>query len=209
MSESSSQTISMVFKSRENLLKQLKSQGYDTKNYDNFNVNEVHAMFVNKQLDFTLEGNDNKKTHVIYHIEKTLRKENIDDYIEKIFDLEKLLSRDDMLVIVMKTLPNDTIINHLKHIWESTKLFVVIHGIQKLQFNILEHSLISPHTILSDKEKIDTMKKYNIMDESQMPNISRFDPVALAIGLKPDQVCKILRTSKTAIQSNYYRICSQ
>ena len=65
MSESSSQTISMVFKSRENLLKQLKSQGYDTKNYDNFNVNEVHAMFVNKQLDFTLEGSDNKKTHVI------------------------------------------------------------------------------------------------------------------------------------------------
>ena len=78
-----------------------------------------------------------------------------------------------------------------------------------MQFNILEHSLISPHTILSDKQTTDVMKKYNIMETSQMPNISRFDPVALAIGLKPEQVCKILRTSKTAIQSNYYRICSQ
>ena len=52
-------------------------------------------------------------------------------------------------------------------------------------------------------------KKYNIMDKSEMPDISRFDPVALSIGLKPDEVCKIVRSSKTSIQSNYYRICSQ
>jgi len=53
------------------------------------------------------------------------------------------------------------------------------------------------------------MKKYNIMDKSQMPDISRFDPVALSIGLRPNEICKIIRTSKTSIQSIYYRICSQ
>ena len=42
-----------------------------------------------------------------------------------------------------------------------------------------------------------------------MPQISRYDPVAQAIGLRPGQICKITRPSKTAITSNYYRICSQ
>ena len=51
------------------------------------------------------------------------------------------------------------------------------------------------------------MKKYNISDITQFPDISRFDPVAQVIGLRPGQVCEITRDSKTAIESNYYRYC--
>ena len=50
--------------------------------------------------------------------------------------------------------------------------------------------------------------EYNIVDDSQFPKISRFDPVAMAIGIRPEELCKIIRPSKTAIESNYYRICS-
>jgi DNA-directed RNA polymerase subunit H (RpoH/RPB5) len=209
MSEISSQTISLISKSRSNLLDQLKYQGYDISNYDEFSIEEINAMFINKQLEMTLIGTENKKTHVIYHIEKTLRKENINDYIEKIYNVEQILSKIDMLVIVMKTQPNDTLIKHLKHIWEEQNIFIVIHGIPKLQFNLLNHDFVPPHTILTKQETEDVMKKYNIMNTSEMPDISRFDPVALSIGLRPTEVCKILRTSKTAIQSFYYRICSQ
>lgn len=208
MSEISSQTISLIFKSRVNLLAQLEYQGYNIADFKDFSVEEINAMFLNKQLNMTLSGT-NKKTHVIYHIEKTLRKENIDEYVEKIFNVEQLLSKDDMLIIVMKTQPNDTLIKHQKHIWEEKGIFIVIHGIPKLQFNLLEHDFVSPHTKLSEEDSSKIMKKYNIMDKSQMPDISRFDPVALAIGLRPGEICEIIRTSKTAIQSNYYRICSQ
>ena len=45
------------------------------------------------------------------------------------------------------------------------------------------------------------------MDNSQWPEISRFDPVAQAIGLRPKQVCKIIRSSETSITNEYYRIC--
>jgi DNA-directed RNA polymerase subunit H (RpoH/RPB5) len=51
------------------------------------------------------------------------------------------------------------------------------------------------------------MIKYNITDKIQFPDISRFDPVARVIGLRPGQVCNIIRASKTAIEANYYRIC--
>ena len=209
MSEISSQTISLIAKSRANLLEQLNYQGYDITPYNEFSIEEINAMFLNKQLNMTLSSNKNKKTYVIYHIEKTLRKENIDDYVEKVYNVEQILTKDDMLVIIMKTQPNDTLIKHLKHIWEEKKIFIVIHGIPKLQFNLLNHEFVPPHTILTKEETEEVMKKYNIMDKSEMPDISRFDPVALSIGLKPDEVCKIVRSSKTSIQSNYYRICSQ
>ena len=42
---------------------------------------------------------------------------------------------------------------------------------------------------------------------SKFPAISRFDPVATTIGLKPEQLCEITRPSKTAITSKYYRLC--
>lgn len=209
MSEISSQTISLIFKSRQNLLDQLRYQGYDVSDVLEFSVEEINAMFSNKQLDMTLMGKNNMKTHVIYHIEKTIRKENIDDYAEKIFDIEKILSKNDMLIIVSKSAPNDTLIKKLKHLWETKGVYIIIHGIPKLQFNLLEHDFVSPHVKLTKEEGEDIMKKYNIMDPSQMPDISRFDPVALAIGLRPGEICKITRTSQTAIQSFYYRICSQ
>jgi DNA-directed RNA polymerase subunit H (RpoH/RPB5) len=51
------------------------------------------------------------------------------------------------------------------------------------------------------------MKKYNIDELSQFPEISRFDPVACVIGIKPNEICEINRPSKTSINANYYRIC--
>ncbi len=49
--------------------------------------------------------------------------------------------------------------------------------------------------------------KYNIMNDTQLPEISRFDPVAKAICIRPGEVCEIIRPSKTSIKSTYYRIC--
>ena len=51
------------------------------------------------------------------------------------------------------------------------------------------------------------MKKYNITDLKSFPAISRFDTVAQAIGLRPNQICEIDRPSITAVISKYYRLC--
>ena len=60
---------------------------------------------------------------------------------------------------------------------------------------------------MSNEEKNDIKKRYNIVDDSKFPQISRFDPVATVIGLRPEQLCKIIRSSKTAITSEYFRLC--
>jgi DNA-directed RNA polymerase subunit H (RpoH/RPB5) len=40
-----------------------------------------------------------------------------------------------------------------------------------------------------------------------LPEISRFDPLALAIALRPGQVAKFIRNSATALHQDYFRIC--
>ena len=102
---------------------------------------------------------------------------------------------------------NETIINELKHIWEKDGIFIVIENIKRLQFNILKHVLVPQHIIIDDKEVEEVMKKYNIKNKMEFPDISRFDPVARVIGLRPGDVCRIIRPSKTAITTEYYRVC--
>ena len=79
--------------------------------------------------------------------------------------------------------------------------------LKQLQFNILDHTLVPPHRILSEAEVDAIKEKYNITQDSQFPEISRFDPVANAFGMRPGEVCEIIRGSKTAIMTKYYRLC--
>ena len=208
----SSGTISTVFKSRQNLLKLLYQQDFDIKDYEEFSVNEVHVMYNNKQLDMMMTSKtdgENKKVYVKYHLAKTLRRENINDYIDDLYNLEQVLTKNDTLILVIKQEPNESMINILSQIWEQDGIFIIIYNIDRLQFNILEHKYVPKHTILNDEEVKTMKKRYNIVNDTELPEISRYDPVAQAIGMRPGQICKIIRPSKTAITTDYYRICSQ
>ena len=110
-------------------------------------------------------------------------------------------------MIIIKDDMNETMTNLLKHTWEQDGILIVIQSIKRLQFNILDHVLVPSHRVLTNDEVSVVKARYNIMDDSQFPDISRFDPVAQIIGIRPGQVCEIIRPSKTAIMSQYYRIC--
>jgi len=138
---------------------------------------------------------------------KMLRPANLHEMIDDLFNLEEVLKKDDTLFIIIKDEINETLTNELKHIWEKDGIFVVIESIKRLQFNILNHTLVPNHRVMDKNEVEEIMKKYNIKDKTQFPDISRFDPVARVIGLRPGNVCQITRSSKTAIQASYYRVC--
>jgi DNA-directed RNA polymerase subunit H (RpoH/RPB5) len=213
-SQNSSSSISSFYKSRKTILDLMKKQNYNTEDYENFSVNDVNSMFQNKQLDMLLEKNDPdpddkkiRKIYIKYYLEKTLRPQNVQEIIDDLFNLEEILTKDDTLMIIVKDETNETLLNLIKHIWEQDGLLIVIQNIKRLQYNILEHTLVPKHRILTRTEYSSIKEKFNIMDDSQFPEISRFDPVAQVIGIRPGQVCEIIRPSKSAIQSTYYRIC--
>jgi DNA-directed RNA polymerase subunit H (RpoH/RPB5) len=214
-SQNSSVLISTIYNSRKIILDLMAKQGYNINDYANFSVSEVNSMKQNNQLDMLLETSDEnvtpetpkRKIYIRYYLGVRPAPKNIQEMIDDLFVLSETLQKTDTLFIIIKDEPNETLINELKHIWESEGIFIVIESIKRLQYNILEHVLVPPHTILKETEVDDIMKRYNITDKIQFPDISRFDPVARVIGLRPGQVCKIVRPSKTSIEANYYRIC--
>lgn len=203
--------ISDIYKSRKVVLELMENQGYDVTGYSNFSLNEVNAMKQNNQLDMLLESksdaSENKKIYIRYYLAKTFRPSNVNEIIEDLFVLTETLKKSDTLYIIIKDETNETLINELKHIWEKDGIFIIVESIKRLQFNILKHILVPQHRVMKNDEVKEIMIRYNITDFNQFPDISRFDPVARAIGLRPGEVCHIIRPSKTSINTNYYRIC--
>jgi DNA-directed RNA polymerase subunit H (RpoH/RPB5) len=213
-SNNSSSLISSIYKSRNILLELMEAQEYNINDNFEFSINEINAMFTNKQLDMILEKiNENTKTnrknkiYIRYYLAKTLRPQNIQEMIDDLYHVEEILTKEDTLYIIVKDEPNETMIQLLKQIWEQDGIFIIIESLKRLQFNILKHSLVPPHKIISTADVNVIKERYNIMNDAQFPELSRFDPVSKAIGIRPGQVCEIIRPSKTSIISNYYRIC--
>jgi len=151
-----------------------------------------------------------KKVFVAFHLKNIMR--DIEPYLEEYFLSETALKTTDWLVIVVKDEMNDsmreTIQMKQRQAWDNHGFFVTILTLPRLQFNILSHKMVPSHSILPVKQKDEVVTRFcirNIMEE--FPTISRFDPVAQVIGIRPEQVCHIVRPSRTAITSDYYRVC--
>ena len=214
-SQNTSSLISQIYNSRKTIIELMKEQNYNTIDYEGFSISEVSTMQINNQLDMILTKNSNntenidtehlQKIYVKYYLVKSLRPVNLQEIIDDLFTVN-VLKKTDTLLVVVKDDINETLINTVKHIWESENIFIILICLQRLQFNILKHMLVPHHRIIDETEKINVKNRYNLKDD-EFPKISRFEPVAQVIGIRPGQVCEIERASNTAISSYYYRIC--
>ena len=205
-----SNLILTIYKSRKTILEILETnQDYDTSDYRDFSINEIDAMYANNQLDMLVKHNtEDKKIYIKYYLSaKQIKPQNLDDIIEDLFSIENVLTKNDTLMIIVEDEPNDTIHTKMKYLYDHDGVFVVIHNIKRLQFNILTHRLVPECKLLNKKEVDSLMKEFNIKETKQLPEISRFDPQALAMCLRPGDVCKFQRDSATAMKYNYYRVC--
>jgi DNA-directed RNA polymerase subunit H len=76
---------------------------------------------------------------------------------------------------------------------------------KKKKIDVLLHELVPKHILLTKKETLELLNKYQIA-LSDLPQIFEKDPVAIAIGAKEGDVIKIVRDSETTVKSvNYYR----
>ena len=102
---------------------------------------------------------------------------------------------------------SETILTKIKYLYAQENIFIVIHNIKRLQYNILDHSLVPKASILTTSEINKLKDKYNLQSVNQLPEVSRFDPQSLAMCLRPGEVCKYERKSPTAMNTDYYRVC--
>lgn len=205
-----SSTISNIYTSRNIILDLVNERGYDTSDYEDRSINDIQKMYNEKQLDMLLEKkdeNDDRKLFIKYHLTGRIGSTQIYEYIDDLYNLEEILTKDDDFIIITKDDTNDTLKKIMNTIWNKDNIYINIYNFNNYKFNILKHEMVPNHRVIDDNEKNDLMKKYNLINESQFPEISRYDPVAQAIGLRPGQVCEITRKSPTSIVTYYYRIC--
>jgi len=211
----SSNKVLRIYKSRKTMLDLLETyQNYNVSDYADFSINEIDAMLSNEQLDMLVQRKSEdsvvkpQKTYIKYYLQsKQIRPQTLDDIIEDLYLVENILTKDDTLIIIIEDEPNDTIIAKLNYLYNTSGIFIVIHNIKRLQFNILQHKLVPNMSILSKKEVEELMQKFNLKSVNQLPEIGRFDPQALALSMRPGDVCQINRDSVTSIEYDYYRVC--
>lgn len=212
--------VTTVYNSRGILLNLMERQGYDVGAYKGFSVHEIHTlleypaqlnMLFDKKLDengeATIDMSQEPKTYIHHHFHQQLKMTVIHELVERLLYVEQIMDKKDTLFIVAKDEPNDTIRAGLRHLWENDGVFVIVQKIERLKYNVLDHKLVPKHRVLNSMELERIRKRYNISHDGQFQEIARFDPVAIAIGIRPGQVCEITRPSKTAIVSYNYRIC--
>jgi len=193
--------IAKVYASRNVLLDILAARGFDVSDYNDYSIAHVGSMMEHNQLDLLLTSATGKKIFVKYCLET---RPNLDKIVDDFFPA--ILAPSDDLMLIVKDDLNDSATEFLEALWSSSGKFITVVSMKRLQYNILKHVLVPPHTILNADEKGALLAEYRITPQ-QLPEISRFDPVATVLGMRPGDVCRIDRKSKTAMNSTYYRVC--
>ena len=220
----------LVFKSRQNILDMLNYRGFDISAYQNFCREELDVLYDENSLNILVDHKNNPESllvHYVHHDKMTQKKlkDTLGDQGDGIYNHElglfsnkniedgliKSNTSTIILILIGTEVPAlqkiaDSYYNYSKK--EKKPVYVQIFEIKKLCFNILKHSLVPKHEVLTEDEFIQEVESvYKITSKSQLPAIKRSDPVAKYIGIRPEQVCRITRSSESTGIYTSYRIC--
>ena len=87
----------------------------------------------------------------------------------------------------------------------SSSMIVEHFSEDELVVDITEHELVPEHQLLKPQEKAYLLKQYGL-EERQLPQIQKRDPIARYFGAQKGQVFRIVRKSETAGKYVTYRI---
>jgi DNA-directed RNA polymerase subunit H (RpoH/RPB5) len=210
-------TVHLMYNSRVNLISQLNSAGFDTKNYASFNIHQINAMYTTGQMDFMVEKSSPvpQKTYIRYHLIGPLRSGTLNAYVDKYYgngldeNTESVIldKQTDALIILSENEPNESLRDSMALIYEKRGVYVNVINVKRLQYNVLDHELCPKMEVISQNDMETIKTKLNISNFRQLPEISRYDPMAMAFMLRPGNIAKFHRKSPTAQTTDYYRIC--
>ena len=209
-------SVKHIYNSRKNIIFYLKNLGFDVSNFENFNIAEINAMEENSkndvsELDFEVFKNNEKdeieSCYVKYYIRGNIKQSVLEGIVNDFYIEKNENKQNSSIIVITLNQINDTLLKCIKQLWKKYNEYVGLMDLTSLQFNILEHSFVPPHIKLSSDEKNELYTQFNIKNDTQLPEISMFDPVAKAILMKPGEVCKIIRNDKISLENVMYRIC--
>lgn len=215
--------INLIIKSRKIISEMLEYRGYDTSNILCNNDNdELFDLYINNELDLLVDHKNEDKSLLVHYSDNSIGKlgtkifRNILNNITNNSFNSKINLKDNTIdVIILTDDPvTDVLLKDSMNYYENSLVnnkrgvYIQIFEYKSLLFNITKCDIVPTHTILSEEEFEKEIKiPYNINKSTNLPIILKSDPVAMFIGLRPKQTCRINRISETAGLYNNYRYC--
>jgi DNA-directed RNA polymerase subunit H (RpoH/RPB5) len=157
--------------------------------------------FEERNIDIFLQDErSGEKIYIFFQIDDSFGKNDMKTLVERIF---RTYADDGIhMILMLKDEENTTLAKERsKILYRNVEIF---H--QKMfTINITRHRFVPQHIILSPEEEAQVLEKYQT-PKSKFPVIPATDAQARYYGMKPDQMCKIVRIDPEVGYSIAYRV---
>ena len=208
------ETLEVLYKSRQTLLKILAGRGYTTAPYEKFGPIEVSAMAAagdeafRMDLERPADGTQRlTKCTVIYSLNRV--KTRINSFIGNVTDEEGGFDSTTTELIIMLLEPVADAFHAAALAQLAKKIRISFFSAHTIVNNPLEHVLVPKHEAIPSSEHKAFLVANKIKSKENLP-IIRFheDMIARIMGLVPGDIVKITRPSPSAGEYVSYRVCS-
>jgi DNA-directed RNA polymerase I, II, and III subunit RPABC1 len=192
----------ILFKVRKTIIEMITDRGINVPESENITFEQLSIKYNNKNLDIYINDEfKNIKLYVHFHNEiKNFSKSDLKNIMQKI--ISQYNDENINLILILKEKENSAVSKELsKDIYKNVEVFLR----KNMVFNITHHELVPKHIILTKEEEKELLDKY-YTTKGKLPKLARIDPIAKYYGMKPEQVCKIIRKSPEVGEYIYYRL---
>jgi len=194
-----------LFKVRKTVLEMLSDRNFIIPKEEQITFEEFEVKYINNNFNIYIDsGNDELgKIYIYFHNEnKSLAKSELRNILNKL--IETYEDENIKLIILLKEEKGLSTIT--KEITKEEYKNVEVFMNKYMMFNITHHQYVPQHIIINEKDEHELLDKFSIT-KNKLPKILKNDPIAKYYGMKPNQICKIIRKSPEVGESIYYRIC--
>jgi DNA-directed RNA polymerase I, II, and III subunit RPABC1 len=211
------ETLHILFRSRQTLLKLLADRGYNTKPFEKFGPIEVAAMAAAGANSFRmdLQRTDSSspitKCRVVYSINRV--KNRLPSFIDEQIDAESDDAVDpattELIIILLEPVVESFHAAALNAYINKKKLRISFFQAHTIVNNPMEHISQPKFEKMPSSDQAEFLRTNMIKSIGNLPLI-RFheDMVARIMGLLPGDIVKITRPSPSAGEYVSYRVCS-
>ena len=178
-----------LFKVRKTLLEMLEDRKYKISDeIKNLNLQHFMAKYENDDIDIVLDN-----IYVKFFEEpKSFAKNDLKNIHKDI--IEEHGNSINILIIIKDKIASAVNNELSKDIYYNTEIFT--HN--QLIFNITKNYLVPKHILLTEDEKQEVYKKYNMKNNDKFQQILVSDPIAKYYAMKVGDLCKIIRSSPSS-----------
>ncbi|KAL6121070.1 hypothetical protein NUSPORA_02073 [Nucleospora cyclopteri] len=192
-----------LFLSRNTVVEMLKDRGYQTNqtvytDFDEFYSLHSTCLSNIKSMNFvaTRSGESSSVIAVNFTTEEKLLKKNVEHLL-----MDYTTQSINRVILITVNKLNHAIISYIKSL---KNIIIETFEYKELLFNPTKHQLVPKQRILTGEETKNLLESLNCQID-ELPVMLKKDVIARYLGTELNDVIEIIRESKTAGKSIYYR----